>query len=511
MSELVSLLERTAPDAIAPVDVAAIARSARRRTRRRRAGTTLAVLVVLGVVGAGVMSANPDRPDPAEQVVAESPDTRRLESGMGEWQQLPDAPFAALSAAEPLADGRLLAWGDTRDQVGDNEEVGDAGLRIATYDPSSRAWTPIAHPSGLDLLTNEQMLVAADRLLYLGMDETGVYSGAVLDVAAESWTEVPRLEDVKVDIGSVAWDGTTLIAVRTDLGDEGPVGVGLPPHDVNDPDDGVATIDYRVDAPTTRRWAFGADGWTVGAPPPLSPRIAVGDALADGTLAIVGGTTGATGTADTSKSLSDGALYDVGADAWTVLPDLPWRAVNMGVGWVDGQLVVAGGTPSLDVTDSDAPLESVVRLAADGGSWVALPSSPGQGAAVRGPHRRSSPELGSAEVIMDEPMFFDGGQPESVILIDGAWEAAPTRTFDDWDGLLVASTDRLGNGGDRPFEVAVRRGTDDWVPTAAAPFTDRMNPAVAFVGDRLYFGGGLTGSNIEPDATFWVLDLSGTR
>ena len=76
---------------------------------------------------------------------------------------------------------------------------------------------------------------------------------------------------------------------------------------------------------------------------------------------------------------------------------------------------------------------------------------------------------------------------------------------------MVSTADRIGNGGDRPFDVRVRRGPGDWVPTAAAPFTARMMPGVRVVGDRLYVVGGLTGSNVEPDASFWVLDLSGTR
>lgn len=510
MPELVSLLDRTTPSDLTPVDVSAIAATARRRSRRRRAGGALAVIAVAGIVGGALAGSGSHRPDPTEQVTAESPDTRRLTPGMGVWEQLPDAPFAALSAIEPLADGRLLAWGDTRDQVGDDQEVGDAGLRIAVYDPTSRTWTTVDHPDRLDTLTSSQILVSDGRLLSLGMDETGVFSGAVLDVVSGRWTDVPRLTDVKVRLDAVAWDGTTLVVVRTDPGEKGRVGVGLPPHDVNDPDDGVAVIDYRVDAPLTRRWTVGDARWDVGAPPPLSPRSGVGQVFEDGMLVLVGGTVGRSGTSDPSQSRRDGARYEVASDTWTALPDLPWRAVHMGVGRVDGQLIVAGGTPSFNVSPGDA-ITSVVRLAADGSSWTVLPASPGDGAVVSGPHRRSSPEVGSAAVIQDGPAGFGPGGTGGMILLDGAWEPSPSRTFDDWDGLLVASSDRGGNGGDDPYDVFVRRGPKDWVPTAAAPFTDRMDPGVTVAGDRLYVVGGRTGPTLEPDATFWVLDLSGTR
>ncbi len=108
-------------------------------------------------------------------------------------------------------------------------------------------------------------------------------------------------------------------------------------------------------------------------------------------------------------------------------------------------------------------------------------------------------------------MQFDPEHPGGDALLDGAWEATPTQTYEDWDGLIVSTPDRIGNGGNRPFTVRVRRGRDDWVATAEAPFTARMQPGVTVAGDRLYVVGGLTGPNIEPDPTLWVLDLSGTR
>jgi hypothetical protein len=510
MPELTSLLERTTPADLAPVDVAGIAAAARGRTRRRRIGAGLAAVAAVGmVVGVTVATSTHER-RPTQTVVAVSPDTRVLTPGMGSWRRLADAPFPAASDLSVLSDGRLLAWGDERRQFGDNEDPGDAGLRIATFDPGQATWSDVAVPSGLSELTVSQVLVAADRLLYIGMDTSGVFSGAVFDADAGTWTEVPPLTDVKVDIGSIAWDGSTLVSVRTDPGKRGKVGVGSGPHDVNDPDDGTVTLDWRVDGPVTRRWTFGEDAWVEGEPPPLSARIAVGSAF-DGThLAIVGGTTGTAGTPDEALSRGDGAVYDVAADLWTTLPVLPWRAVHPGVGWVDGRLVVAGGDRSLELQPGSA-VAAVAQLADDGAAWVSLPSSPRESAAVNGPTGSRPTVQGAAAIVRSDSHTFGPQQPQGSILVDGRWETTPTQTYDEWDGLIVATANRLGNGGDRPFTVEVRRGTNDWVPTAEAPFTARMAPGVTIVGDRLYVVGGLTGPNITPDASLWVLDLSTTR
>lgn len=512
MPELSSLLERTTPDDLDPVDVPAIAASARRRFRRRRIGAGLAAIAAIAVVGTVLVGTTANDRRPNQTVTAESPDTRRLTAGMGTWEQLPDAPFPAMTDLERLPDGRLLAWGNARTRFGDNEDPGDAGWEVAVYDPTERTWTPTETPAAITGLANEQALFAGSRLLLLGMDTQGVYSGTVFDAADGTWTAVPPQPEIKVTLGELAWDGETLVVVRTDPGDAGPVGVGIRPHDVNEPDDGSVELDWRIDAPVTRRWTFGADTWAEGTPPPLSARIAVGDAFDGRRLALIGGTTGPAGTGDESLTRRDGAVYDVAADQWTELPPIDWPAgVHVGVGWIDGQLYAAGGMTSLEGLDGNA--RRVARLSADGRTWVRLPDSPVEGVAVNGPAGSSlfRTSGGDAAIVRSAPVQFDPADPGGDALIDGRWEATPTQTYDDWDGLVVTTAERMGNGGQRPFTVEVRRSRDDWVATAKAPFTARMQPGVRIAGDRLYVVGGLTGPSLDPDPTFWVLDLSGTR
>jgi hypothetical protein len=279
MPDLHELLDRTTPTDLSPVNVGEVAMTSHRRRRRRRAGTLVAGVAVIGLLAAGAVTAAHRPSDKSHQVTAAAPDTRTLTDGMGTWSRLSDAPVIGLRSLAPLNDGRLLAWGDQRDGFGDNEDPGHAGLVVAIYDPSKRTWTSIARPAVLDAIQLRSTLLAGDRLLAFGTADDGAFSGAVLDTDAGVWTAIPVLPDVKVTVDALAWDGTTLTAVRTTPGELGPVATSKRPHDVSDPNDGVVTLDWRAKAPLTRRWALDGQEWTDGTPPPLTMRITTGSAF----------------------------------------------------------------------------------------------------------------------------------------------------------------------------------------------------------------------------------------
>lgn len=507
MPDLHELLDRTTPTDLSPVDVGAVAMASRHRRSRRRARTLVAGVAALGLLAAGAVTAAHRPSDNGQQVTAAAPDTRTLTDGMGTWSRLPDAPVTGLRSLAPLSDGRLLAWGDERAGFVDNEDPGDVGLVAAVYDPDKRTWTAIDRPAVLDAIQLRSTLVAGDRLMAFGLADDGTFRGAVLDTDVGAWTAIPVLPDMKVTVDAVAWDGTTLTAVRTNPGEVGRVGTGGLPHDVSDPNDGVVTLDWRVKAPLTRRWDFGSQVWTDGTPPPLTMRIATGSAFDGRRLAIVGGTEGPPGTDDRSLTRSDGAIYDVASNTWQHVPDLPWAAADPDVAWIDGALVAAGGRADLN---GEHPIARAAELDPDASAWTPLPSPPKHGAGVT--WRSAWEHFDGGEPLVQTSSFVgDPAAPEGSVLLDSRWEATPTRTLHRWDGLLVASSDRIGNPGDSPFEIEVRRRPDDWVPVAKALFANRMAPGVAVKGDRIYVVGGLTGTAVEPDASAWVLDLSMTR
>lgn len=264
MPELSTLLHRAAPHDGAPVDVDRIRRLTRRRQQRRvRRGAGAVVVVVLGAFG-GVLLAAPSGDEAVEQVTATAPDRPTVSEGMGTWTELPEAPFANVTDLVPLSDGRVLAWGSTVAGFISGPVTERAFPALAIFDPEADAWSTIDHPASLDSLHLLPVRFADDRLAVLGsIDGDGRFVGSVFDAETGDWTAIPALEELRVLADAVAWDGETLVVVRTALGEIGPVGTGFGPDtsaSVNaDPDDPAysTTIDFYVDTPQTWPGASG--------------------------------------------------------------------------------------------------------------------------------------------------------------------------------------------------------------------------------------------------------------
>ncbi|MCB0971987.1 MAG: hypothetical protein KDA97_10815 [Acidimicrobiales bacterium] len=507
MPDLADLLERAAPRDVAPADLATIASRGRARRRRRRMGAgAVAVLAVVGA-GAAVIGQIDPADDPSEQVTAAVAPAPSIREGMGSWEQLPELPATGISDVAPLSDGRLLAWGDERGFVGDDEDPGDAGFQVVVLDRDRTTWTSIPVPAGLPKTLVAKPALAGDRLLVLAVEVDGSIVGRVLDAATETWTVLPPVPGILVHADAVAWDGEQLAVVRTTPGEDGPVGLLPGPYDVNDPTSGTVQVDWRVEAPSTWRWAVGDAAWTEGAPPPLSLRVATGSAF-DGTrLAMVGGTTDL-GADEPGETFADGAVYDLRADEWSALPEVSRPAVHLDVAWIDGRLVVAGGRPSLVIElGAEGPDARAVGLAADGVGWEPLTSSPELGAGVSWGSAFTSAE-GAQPVIVESWPTHDPAEPEGAALVDGTWETTPTQVLHGWRDGLVATSDDIGNPGSGPFRTFVRRGASDWVEAAEGPLENRMGPGVAVVGDDLVVVGGLSGAGLVPERSAWILDLA---
>ena len=508
MSDIASLLDRTTPGDLPPLDVPELARRGRRRRARRRAmaaSAATASVVVLGVAAVTVLGADPDRPDVA--VPAVGPDGQPLTEPVGSWSRADDPPFSPRVDAfgGTLSDGRVVVWGGHADD-GDGDpsgREGDAPTGFAdggVLDPATGAWDPIpAAPLppptvGGMFVTSAQLV--DDRLAVVTGSTDGTLHAAVYDTAEGRWIDAPDQIDVLLTYDAMAWDGETLALVRTRPG-----GVGHA---------GDARLDWRADAPVTLRWRPGDDRWTAGAPAPFGLREHAGAAFDGGRLALWGGT-GSTGSAGgtgggAGSVANDGAVYDVAADAWTDVPEAPLPGrVHAATAWRDGRLVVGGGTDTL--ADAGEHLSDMAAWDPATGTWEELPAAPEGGlddpystwAFVEGhaPPLVAASRSGSGE---PEPRWFYGP--------DG-WEQAPLGAVTDLGGLVVATLGH-GNFGSVPFELEVRGGPDEWLDAAAGPFDNRMGAATVPTPDgHLVVVGGLEGADLELRGDAWVFDLTG--
>ena len=99
----------------------------------------------------------------------------------------------------------------------------------------------------------------------------------------------------------------------------------------------------------------------------------VGAAFDGSRLALWGGSDG-------RSTPADGAIYDVGSDAWTVVPDgpLPGR-FNPATAWASGRLFVGGGVDRLN--DANEYLGDVAAYDPVTGAWEMLQPPPEGGLA----------------------------------------------------------------------------------------------------------------------------------
>ena len=260
----------------------------------------------------------------------------------GEWRDLPSTLSGALELspfATALDDGRVLVL--FMENGGDDVAGEIIDLSAGTVEPiapSPLRWRAFAMVGS----TGNEVIVAG------GSNGPGIdVAGAAYDPAADSWRQIadppgfqPGLGDNQA-IGPGVWTGTELISWQSGLA-------------------------YN---PATDTWREIAES-------PLAPRIdeAVA-ATPDGVLVWGGCDRVAVPNCDDTLQapLTDGALYDPEADAWTMLPDGPLGggagALAVATTWGDRAIVVVPHP-----ADPSAPTVAAIDPATP--QWQELPQLP---------------------------------------------------------------------------------------------------------------------------------------
>ncbi|HSJ19980.1 MAG TPA: hypothetical protein VK964_05350 [Nocardioidaceae bacterium] len=495
MSDITSLLERTTPDDLPAPDIRSLAhRNRRRRARQRGLLASIAVVTVAAVVAATgtILSSGQDRPDVTMPAVG--PNGEPLTEPVGTWSRADDPPFSPRvdSFGGALSDGRIVVWGGNADE-GDTpdgvEEIPTGFADGGIIDPETGRWEPIPTAPvppptiGGAFMTSAQLV--DDRLAVATGSVDGGLHAAVYDVAQGRWIDAPKLTDFALVYDAMAWDGETLVLVRTRPGATGWAG-----------DSG---LDWSVDAPITLRWRVGDDDWTTGTPPPFGLRDYIGAAFDGSHLAVWGGSDG-------TSTLSDGAIYAVATDTWERIPEgpLPGR-VHATTAWSAGRFVAGGGLDRL--SDAAEYLGDMAAYDPASQTWESLPPPPDGG--LGNPLSTWSFVEGEMTPLVADSKS-GSGEPEPRWFYGPAgWEQAPLGGIIDLGGLIVATLAN-GNFGSIPYELRVRVGPDAWLDAAEAPFDSRMGATtVATSAGQLVVVGGWEGSDLDPKIDTWVFDLAG--
>jgi hypothetical protein len=497
---ITTMLDRTTPNRLPPLDVDDLARHGRRRQRRSRAVLACAVVALVALSAAVLGAIEPDGRNPGRTATASPPDTVEIWSEpLGSWRQVADPPFSARWDAfgGTLSDGSALVWGG---HAPGNDA--DHLLDGAIYDPASGEWTtipaaPLPNPAVYYATLTDDRLAVVGTASTPGGAQEGPTLAAVYDVAQGTWHEVPALESLTLErLGDdhAVWDGETLVVLRL-AGD--------------------------TDAPVVYRWRLGDAEWEIGATPPFGTRAFAGLGF-DGTqLAVWGGSTTERPPEDSTErdpgALDDGAIYDVGDDSWQELPDSPLSPrIVAAVVWSDGRLLVGGGTDALvDPMRDDNPSSTLPDLAAYDPateSWETLDGLLGGGIGSAA-HFNWDVIIPPSSFLVAPPWPTDDDSPRS-FLGEAGWESAPKwdlhRLGDD---LVATDADALVIDGPGAFAVQVRADANRWHPPTEAPFAVREAPTVVATGDQVLVVGGLSAETgyptPPPPEDAWVFDLSG--
>jgi hypothetical protein len=473
--ELTDLLDRTTPDVWPPGLETITRRARRRRTNRRLAFAVPAVLAVFAAIAVAV-------PRDDSLVNADA-------APVGTWRAGADAPFSPRDGMKTAVtdDGRVVVFGDA--DLSPIEGSLDGGI----YDPATDTWVVIpAAPIEGRAPVDTEIQLAGDTLMVVATAHVGLPSEvATFDVTSLTW----RLIELPADAGRLiewSWDGETLVLVTTD--------------GRWDAADGPTPGRFDV-----QRWDAQSGAWSDGAPCPLPERIWSQAVHGDSRIALWGGSSsnelgpitggqippGATETTllGPVDTLSDGAIYDIADDTWTALPRDPLAAplIAASEGMLrDGALVLVGGYV-------DGERRSAMML--DDSGWRSLPAAEPAG---------TLDSITANDRLVVRAFGASGPQPAQYLdLAAGVWRDSPAYRFAETDRGLVVTTATIDNPGDGPFQAWLRSGAG-WTPTVDAPFTNRMDPGLAAVGDLVMMFGGAEGLQIEDRADTWILHLGTT-
>lgn len=431
-----------APDSTIHVDAAPV------RPRRLLWPVAAGLMLVAGIGGSLVVANDRDSVPPNADAPATSP--------IGTWRAAADPPFPMKAGmnATTTDDGRVVVLGPTP-----HSEI--AAFEGGIYDPVADVWTVIPPAP----LTDGATFALAGGIAIAVSEETQSGVGAAwLDLETLQWTAIEVPVDVGTSVYPWSFDGETLVFI--DAGET------------------VGT------APTTLRWSLGDPTWRAGVPFPLAARQFPATASDDRRIAVWGGASGG----DPSAAVTDGAIYDITDDSWSIIPADPalleisrsrpaallhGSSLFLVGGWVDG-----------------SPRQA---MSTDGTAWRRLPSPSAAGLMVDGTM--------AATVAIDATMAAESHRVEYLLPTDGVWRDAPYRTLVATPGGLLALSATPDNPGAGPFQASIL-DAGLWQAVSDAPFVNRMEPAVAVVGDLVLIVGGDQGPDLIRQQDAWILDLS---
>lgn len=487
-SDLKDLLDRAADRPSTEPDFAALARTGRRRRHTQRATSALAVVAVIALTSTVVL--------PKLRPPSVAFDTAPR-SGVGTWQSLPPSPLGG--RVEPLVasdDRRVVVLGGRRT----GPEPQQPAPEGAAYDVAAATWTPLPR---LPLVADHIEMTEDGRLLAL---QYSPLMASFYDFTAQDWVSTGGAPVGGRVVEVVAWTGKELVVWG---GFDGQKAHG----------DGAV-------------WSA-AEGWRAMADSPLAARAGASWAWTGDQLLIWGGGTGGGPIGGEETVLDDGAAYDPETDSWTAMADSPLqgrRDVN-GV-WTGDELIIAGGyggaivnesvkaseaaTPETTVSEScrglvcsgSATVEggaepSAQRVFSDGArynpaadSWETLVSAPrGYRGEVRvtdddrliaeGEQGWTEYDPGEDAWMVREPL------PDvhaEVSAADTLSVAGHTVLLNSGDGdVFMADLDRTERLGGVALDDAKPGG---WMRLAEADTPQRFGAAVAVVGRRVFVWGG---------------------
>lgn len=245
-------------------------------------------------------------------------------------------------------------------------------------------------------------------------------------------------------------------------------------------------------------------GWAEMADAPIAPRsdhLAV--AMEDEVLVWGGVSLTPDETFDAPPTfLTDGAVYDPAADTWRTIPESPLPGPATGVWTGTEAVLVSSGPPQTDPDAAPGPTSAAAFDPATD-TWRAV-AAPPEGV---GPYGIALAWTGTHVVAVTGGDLADARIDTTVALYDPAtdtWTSGASTEPLSPDSVVVATPDEVlvvggantDPGDDALDEVLVRAydpEADAWreLPWGLSPGS-RVNMVVAWTGDRLFVGGGMT-------------------
>ncbi len=239
----------------------------------------------------------------------------RFDPASGAWTRAASLGRVRVDhSATRLPDGSVLVVGGRA-----SNEGRDYWAQVERYDPAGNTWHAVA-PLHTPRAGHSATLLPDGRVLVAGgINRDGILASAELyDPLKDTWTAAGALHEARFrHSATLLPDGRVLVAGN------GTLTAPLTSVELYDP---------------------ARNSWSSAAPLPQAQNEHAAVLLPDGRVLIAGGVRPG-GTRSSGQPITDVAVYDPAADAWTRLPDLQTARSGLRLALLDdGQVLVTGGT-----------------------------------------------------------------------------------------------------------------------------------------------------------------------